>query len=101
MKKDRTLSLLPAGYRDAQCGWSLVYDTTADSAERRKISKVGKRQAPSGSTSSKSGKASTSQDLALKKKAQCLCIYAPRRGILEVTRQDRSVFVHVCTCTMD
>lgn len=40
-----------------------------------------------GSNSSRTGKGSSSCDgegLAGRKKAQCLCIYAPRRGILEV-----------------
>lgn len=40
-----------------------------------------------GSNSSRTGKGSSSrdgEDLAGRKKAQCLCIYAPRRGILEV-----------------
>ena len=75
-----TRTILFSGYRDAQCGWTLVYDTAADDAERRKVSKVGgKRPAPSSSS-----KSSPAQDLASKKKAQCLCIYAPRRGILEV-----------------
>ena len=75
-------NILSSGYRDAQCGWTLVYDTTTDDAEkRRKVSKVGSKRLAPGTSSSKS---SPSQDLAGKKKAQCLCIYAPRRGILEV-----------------
>ena len=75
-------NILPSGYRDAQCGWTLVYDTATDDAEkRRKVSKVGSKRSAPGTSSSKS---SSSQDLAGKKKAQCLCIYAPRRGILEV-----------------
>ena len=45
-----------------------------------------------GSNSSRTGKGSSSRDgegLAKRKKAQCLCIYAPRRGILEVGIQQR------------
>ncbi|XP_064392664.1 rab3 GTPase-activating protein non-catalytic subunit-like isoform X2 [Halichondria panicea] len=51
------------GYRDAQCGWLLVHDTPSTGRGKRK-------RTPTVSPHTK--------------KAQCLCIYAPRRGIVEL-----------------
>lgn len=58
------LVYFPPGYRDAQCGWLLVNETLPPSQTRS-----GKRE-----TMGAEGK-----------KAQCLCIYASRRGIVEVS----------------
>ncbi len=60
------ITLNSPGYRDAQCGWLLVHDTPHSSGR-------GKRKRPPTVTPHT-------------KKAQCLCIYAPRRGIVEVRR---------------
>lgn len=51
------------GYRDAQCGWLLVHETLPKT--------------------SPSGKKTPKPSTALRK-AQCLCIYAARRGIVEL-----------------
>ena len=79
-----------SGYRDAQCGWSLVFEND-DTVGDGKAVKSSRRR---GSDSTRTGKGSSSHDgegLAERKKAQCLCIYAPRRGILEVSVQQEYI----------
>ena len=76
---------LPAGYRAAQCGWALVYDSPASDNERKKSSKSSKRRGSGSSGSGGDGPSCDVEGLRARKKAQCLCIYAPRRGILEVS----------------
>ena len=71
------------GYREAQCGWLLVHDTPPSSTRSVKRSQRERKPSSTGVN---------------RKKAQCLCIYAPRRGIVEVGSESDSNKVCVCVC---
>ena len=71
--------LVATGYRDAQTGWLLVQDSTSEPSTGGRQHKRKK-----GRSSSSSGGRERSLPGETGKRAQCLCLYLPRRGLLEV-----------------
>jgi hypothetical protein len=77
-----TIRRMWKGYRDAQTGWLLVQDSTSDPPSSGRQHKRKKGQSSSSSSSSRGRERSSPGETG--KRAQCLCLYLPRRGLLEL-----------------